>query len=68
MIGDVKKQNLKEIWGGGTLSQYRIKHLRGEMRQNLMYRQRDQRSHGLPNNTDPHVDTIAKRLSASHGG
>ena len=65
LIGDVRKQSLKEIWEGNALLQYQIEHLRGKRKENAVCGQCGQLSHCLPDNIDPYVDTLAERLLAS---
>jgi radical SAM protein with 4Fe4S-binding SPASM domain len=65
LIGDVRKQSLKEIWEGEALFQYKIEHLRGKRKENAVCGQCSQLSHCLPDNIDPYVDALTKRLLAS---
>ncbi len=68
LIGDVRKQHLREIWEGGALFRHQIGHLRGERKVNPVCGQCGQLSHCLPDNIDPYVDTLAERLLASRRG
>lgn len=65
LIGDVRKQSLKEIWEGDALFQYQIEHLRGKRKENAVCGQCSQLSHCLPDNIDPYVDALTKRLLTS---
>lgn len=68
LIGDVRKQSLKEIWDGEALFQHQIENLRGERKENPVCRECGQLSHCLPDNIDPYVDKLAERLLASRKG
>lgn len=68
LIGDVRKQSLKEIWEGEALFQYQIEQLRGKRKENPVCGQCGQLSHGLPDNIDPYVDALIKRLLTSRQG
>jgi len=65
LLGDLRKQTLKEIWQGETLFRHQISHLRGERWENPVCTQCGQLSHGLPDNIDPYVDILTKRLLAT---
>ena len=68
LIGDVRKQSLKEIWKGEALFQHQIEQLRGKRKENDVCRQCGQLSHCLPDNIDPYVDALTERLLASRQG
>jgi len=68
LIGDMRKQSLMEIWKGDELFQYQIEILRGKGKENPVCGHCCQLSHGLPDNIDPYVDTIAERLLTSRQG
>lgn len=65
LIGDIRKQSLKEIWEGDALFQYQIEHLRGKRKENAVCGKCGQLSHCLPDNIDPYVDALTKRLLTS---
>jgi MoaA/NifB/PqqE/SkfB family radical SAM enzyme len=65
LIGDLRKESLKEIWEGEKLFQHQIAHLRGKRKDNAVCGQCGQLSHCLPDNIDPYKDTLAERLLAS---
>lgn len=65
LIGDVRKQGLKEIWEGELLFQYQIEHLRGRRKDIPVCAECGQLSHGMPDNIEPYADAIAERLLAS---
>jgi len=68
LVGDVRKQSLKEIWEGEALFQHQIEQLCGKRKENSVCGQCCQLSHCLPDNIDPYVDTITERLLASRRG
>ena len=68
LIGDVRKQSLKEIWKGEALFQHQIEHLRGKRKEKDVCRQCGQLSHCLPDNIDPYVDALTERLLTSRQG
>jgi MoaA/NifB/PqqE/SkfB family radical SAM enzyme len=65
LIGDARKQSLKEIWQGDMLFQHQIEHLRSKRRENPVCGQCCQLSHCSPDNIDPYVDILSERLLAS---
>jgi len=67
LIGDVRKQSLKEIWEGEALFQYQIGHLQGRRKGIAVCAECGQLSHCLPDNLDPYVDELAERLLESRG-
>ncbi len=68
IIGDVRKQSLKEIWNSNALFEHRIQHLRGKRVDSPVCGQCGQLSYCLPDNIDPYVDILAERLLASRQG
>ena len=62
VIGDVKKQSMKEIWNGTNLLQHRILHLEGNRKNNEQCASCGQLTHCLPDNIDPYAKEILKRL------
>jgi len=62
LIGDVRKQSLKEIWEGNELFQHQINQLCGKRKENPVCGECGQLSHGLPDNIDPYVDALTERL------
>ena len=65
LIGDIRKQSLKEIWQGKPLFRYQMKHLQGKRNDIEVCAGCHQLSHGLPDNIDPYVEAIAERLRVS---
>ncbi len=62
IIGDAKKQSLKEIWNSKQLFQYQIKHLSGQRKQMGVCKDCGQLTHCLPDDIDPYREQISKRL------
>lgn len=62
IIGDVKNQSLKEIWFGNELSQHQTEHLQGKRKDNPVCSKCGQLKYCLPDNIDPYVDIIVKRI------
>jgi len=62
VIGDVREQNLKEIWNGINLLQRRILHLNGKRKNNEQCASCGQLTHCLPDNIDPYAKEILKRF------
>ena len=65
IIGDVRKQSLKEIWEGEPLYRYRVEQLSGNKSCNEVCGKCGQLSHGLPDNLDPYAAELLERLHAS---
>jgi len=66
ILGDLKEQNLKEIWQGEKLFRHQLAHLSGQRKKHPVCAQCGQLSHGLPDNIDPYVEILAQRLLAAH--
>jgi radical SAM protein with 4Fe4S-binding SPASM domain len=65
LIGDIRKESLKDIWNGNTLFQHRYEHLQGKRKENPICAACGQLSHCLPDNIDPYADTLLKKLIGS---
>lgn len=65
IIGNIRKQSLKEIWEGDILFQYQIDHLCGKRKDNIVCRQCGQLSHCLPDNIDQYIDVLKERILIS---
>jgi radical SAM protein with 4Fe4S-binding SPASM domain len=65
LIGDARKESLKEIWNGKVLFQHRRKHLLGKRKENPICAACGQLSHCLPDNIDPYTDKLLEKLMAS---
>jgi MoaA/NifB/PqqE/SkfB family radical SAM enzyme len=65
LLGDLRAQSLKDIWQGEKLYRHQLAHLRGQRQEHPVCAQCGQLSHGLPDNIDPYVDILARRLLAA---
>ena len=65
LIGDVRKESVKDIWNGNTLFQHQHEHLQGKRKENPICAACGQLSHCLPDNIDPYTDTLLKKLTGS---
>ena len=54
VIGDVRRQSMKEIWNSERMNALRLQHLEGRRRQNGVCGNCGQLSHCLPDNIDAH--------------
>lgn len=63
LIGDVRKESLKEIWEGNNLFQHRINHLNGRRKENDICKHCGQLSHCLPDNIDPYAEDLLRKLT-----
>ncbi len=68
LIGDVRKQTLKEIWGGKTLFDHQIFHLRGQRKENPVCGQCGQLAYCLPDNIDSYAEALTERVLATRSG
>jgi radical SAM protein with 4Fe4S-binding SPASM domain len=64
-IGDVRTQSLLEIWQGEEMFNHRLAHLQGKRKDNQTCGSCGQLSHCLPDNIDPYVGELEKKLLAS---
>ncbi len=62
IIGDVRKQSMKEIWNSAAMNALRLQHLEGRRRQNGVCGNCGQLSHCLPDNIDAHRLTLLARF------
>lgn len=62
IIGDIKKQSLKEIWNSNELFKYQVEHISGNRKNINVCKHCSQLSHCLPDNIDLYADDILKRL------
>lgn len=65
LIGDVRRQSLKEIWQSHEMFSHQLLHLQGRRKDNSTCAQCGQLTHCLPDNVDPYAGEIADRLLAS---
>jgi radical SAM protein with 4Fe4S-binding SPASM domain len=63
VIGDVKKQSMKEIWNGENLLHHQILHLNGNRKSNEQCASCGQLTHCLPDNIDPYAKEILERIN-----
>lgn len=66
IIGDVRKQTLKEIWNNDILYNYQMDNLNGKRKNNNVCKNCGQLIYGMPDNIDPYVDELKNKLSDSH--
>lgn len=62
VIGDIRKQTLKEIWDGEALFKYQFQNLRGNRKDNPVCARCGQLSHGQPDDIDAYADIILRRM------
>lgn len=62
IVGDLKKQTVKEVWQGPLLTQHRIAHLEGHRKDNAFCGACQVVSHGTIDNLDPYVEEILRRM------
>ena len=62
LIGDVRNENLQQIWQGELMQSYRLKMLLGERTSIPFCRECKQLSHCLPDNIDPYREEILARI------
>lgn len=62
IIGDLRKQSLKEVWDSDILFEHQINHLRGKRKENPTCKECGQLSHCRPDNIDPFVEELAEKL------
>jgi MoaA/NifB/PqqE/SkfB family radical SAM enzyme len=66
IVGDLKRQTLKEVWNGKPLMQHRRTHLMKRRGENRMCGACGQLSHCLPDNIDPFAETLLQRIEGAH--
>jgi radical SAM protein with 4Fe4S-binding SPASM domain len=65
IIGDIRKQCLKDVWRGEELFKHQWEHLHGKRKRHPVCAGCGQLSHCLPDNIDPYARDLAKKLLAS---
>jgi MoaA/NifB/PqqE/SkfB family radical SAM enzyme len=65
IVGDVKKQSVKDVWNGKLTLDYRKMHLLRKRKGHPICGVCGQLSHGLPDNIDPFAGRLLKRLGYS---
>ncbi len=64
VIGDVRRQSMKEIWNSERMNALRLQHLEGRRRQNGVCGNCGQLSHCLPDNIDAHRLPLLEKFKA----
>lgn len=62
VVGDLRKQSLKDVWQGEALHRHRIAHLQGRRKQDPTCAACGQLSHCLPDDIDAHAGMLLERL------
>jgi len=62
IIGDVRRQGVKDIWEGQELRNYQVMFLRKRRKELLLCRNCGQLTHGMPDDIDQFADAILRRL------
>jgi radical SAM protein with 4Fe4S-binding SPASM domain len=62
VIGDVRRQSMKEIWNSELMNALRLQHLEGRRRENGVCGNCGQLSHCLPDNIDAHRPMLLARF------
>ncbi|MFX1363490.1 MAG: radical SAM/SPASM domain-containing protein [Promethearchaeota archaeon] len=62
IIGDARKESVKDIWNGEKLLKYQKMFLRKERKQHSVCKNCGQLSHGLPDNIDDYAEILLGRL------
>ncbi|MCF7986860.1 MAG: SPASM domain-containing protein [Methylovulum sp.] len=62
LVGDVKVQNLNEIWNSKEFNNLRIQHLSGNRNKNLVCKKCNQPQHCSLDNLDPYKDELLTKL------
>ncbi|HEX8988894.1 MAG TPA: radical SAM protein [Rhodocyclaceae bacterium] len=62
VVGDARRETVKEIWQGGPLNALRLLHLEGRRRDHPVCGNCGQLTHCLPDNIDPYRQELLQRL------
>jgi len=62
VIGDVRRQSMKDIWNSELMNALRLQHLEGRRRQNAVCGGCGQLSHCLPDNIDAHRPALLAKF------
>lgn len=65
IIGDVRRQSMKEIWNSDAMNALRLQHLEGKRCENGVCGSCGQLTHCLPDNIDAHAPALLKRFTES---
>jgi radical SAM protein with 4Fe4S-binding SPASM domain len=63
VIGDVRKQSMREIWNSDAMNALRLQHLQGKRCENGVCGSCGQLSHCLPDNIDTHAHALLKKFT-----
>ncbi len=66
IIGDTRKQSLKEIWNSDILYNYQMVNLNGKRKENEICKNCGQLIYGMPDNIDFYTDELKNKLSNTH--
>ena len=64
LIGDVKKESVREIWLGKKMQGYQKMFLKGDRKKHPVCKDCGQMSHGMPDNIDPFADKLLEKLES----
>jgi len=67
IVGDLRRETLKEVWNGKALGEHRRRHLMKRRGENRMCGHCGQLSHCLPDNIDPFAETLLRRIEGGSG-
>jgi len=65
IIGDVRKQSMRDIWSGAEMNKLRLMHLEGKRKQNPVCGSCGQLSHCGADNIDKHREALLDKFKAS---
>lgn len=64
IIGDVRKETLKQVWNSESMNRLRLQHLEGRRKENPVCGNCGQLSHCLPDNIDPYRQELLAKFKA----
>jgi radical SAM protein with 4Fe4S-binding SPASM domain len=62
IVGDVRRQSMREIWNSDAFNALRMQHLEGKRRENPVCGACGQLTHCLPDNVDQHREMLRLRM------
>ena len=62
IVGDVRQENLVDIWSSDAFNQLRLQHLEGKRCENAVCQNCGQLSHCLPDNIDPYQQVLLQKF------
>lgn len=65
IVGDLRRESLKDIWTGERIQSHRIAHLLGQRKQDPVCGDCGQLTHCLPDNIDPFRDVLLEKVRTS---